>query len=234
MRRLFFFTFLISTLSFGQVQDAEFWAGIAIKADVTKKLSLKYETQTRFFKNASTLKTYYNELNADYEVFDDFELGLGYRYSKRNRGANFAGDNRISLNSSYDFNLAETGLKFKTRARYQYSFERFGVINDFIYPDIDHLFRWKFELEYENDAFKRIIPFAGYELFKAIQPAGYNGLDGYRVYAGFELDLPNRHAFEFKYIFEYEVGDQPQAIHNYMVQYNYELSSKLFKKKKKD
>ena len=209
MKQLLLFSFFVSTLGFAQSQDAEVWTGIGLKANINKKFSLKYESQARFFKNASTLKTYYNELAANYEVIDNLKLGASYRYSRRNRESHFASDNRISLNSSYGFKLGKTGLKLKTRARYQYSFNRFGVINDFIYPDIDHLFRCKFELAYKNKSVKRISPFVGYELFKNIQPAGVIGLDAYRAYGGLDFDLPARHELQLKYIYELENGNQP-------------------------
>ena len=61
MRGLLLSTLLFSILSFGQNQDAQLWTGLGLKADIGKKISLKYETQARFYKNVSTLRTYYNE-----------------------------------------------------------------------------------------------------------------------------------------------------------------------------
>ncbi|NOQ74510.1 MAG: DUF2490 domain-containing protein [Crocinitomix sp.] len=233
MRSLILSTLLISTLGgFSQTQDAQLWTGLGLKADLGKKMSLKYETQTRFYKNASTLRTYYNELSASYELAKNFGLGVSYRYSRKAKEGYFVGENRFCLNADYSIKIAETGLRLKTRARYQLGFDRTAVINEVIYPNIGSTFRWKFNLRYKNDDFKRVLPFVGYELFKAIQPAGSVGLDAYRVYAGIDFDLPKRHELGIKYIYELDHGSQQSVTHNYVLQYNYSLPSKWFKKKK--
>jgi hypothetical protein len=233
MRSLLLSVLLISIASFGQNQDAQLWTGLGLKADLGKKLSIKYETQTRFYKNASTLKTYYNEFSADYELIKKLGLGVSYRYSRKNREDFFAGENRFCLNADYSFKISKTGLRFKTRARYQLAFDRTSVINEVIYPNIGSTFRWKFDLKYKNDEFKRVMPFVGYELFKAIQPTGFSGLDGYRLYLGLDFDLPARHELGVKYIYEMDYGSSQESItHNFLIQYNYMLPSKWFKKKK--
>ncbi|MFT5822062.1 MAG: hypothetical protein ACI8ZM_003318 [Crocinitomix sp.] len=232
MRSLLLSTLLFSILSYGQNQDAQLWTGLGLKADLGKKISLKYETQARFYKNASTLRTYYNELSAGYELLKNFGLGVSYRYSRKNKEDYFTGENRFCLNADYSYKIAETGLRIKARARYQLGFDRTAVINDVIYPNIRSTFRCKFDLKYKNADFKRVMPFVGYELFKAIQPAGFSGLDGYRIYAGLDFDLPARHELGIKYIYEMDYGSQQNITHNYVLQYNYVLPSKWFKKKK--
>lgn len=232
MRGLLLSTLLFSILSFGQNQDAQLWTGLGLKANIGKKISLKYETQARFYKNVSTLRTYYNEFSAGYEVIKNLGLGVSYRYSRKDKEGYFAGENRFCLNADYSLKIAKTGLRFKTRARYQLAFDRTAVVNDVIYPNIGSTFRCKFDLKYKNSEFKRVMPFAGYELFKAIQPAGFNGLDGYRIYAGIDFDLPARHELGIKYIYEMDYGSSQENItHNYVLQYNYVLPSKWFKKK---
>ena len=231
MRSLLLSTIFISILSFGQNQDAQLWTGLGLKADIGKKVSLKYETQARFYKNASTLRTYYNEFSATYEVVKNMGIGVSYRYSRKNKESHFAGENRFCLNADYSIKLAETGLRFKTRARYQLAFDRPGVINDVIYPNIGSTFRWKFNLKYKNDDFKRVSPFAGYELFKAIQPSEFKGISADRIYAGIDFDLPKRHELGIKYIYEKDYSSQQNVTHNYVIQYNYSLPSKWFKKK---
>ena len=218
---------------FGQTKDAELWTGLALRADFNKKWSIKYETQGRFYKNASTLKTYYNEVSTKYEVIKNLNLGLSYRYSRKNKETHYTGQNRLCFNVDYGIKIAKTGLKFKTRARYQYGFDRLSVINDVIYPEIGSTFRWKFDLKYSIKDFKRISPFVGTEIFKGIQPAESVGLDAYRIYAGLDFDLPARHELNIKYIFESEQSAVPFSSHIYAIQYTYALSSKIFKKKKK-
>ena len=166
MRSLLLSTLFISIFGFSQNQDAQLWTGLGLKANIGDKVSLKYETQARFYKNASTLRTYYNELSVDYELVKNLSIGTSYRYSRKDREGYFAGENRICLNADYTHKIAKTGLRFKTRARYQLAFDRVGVINDVIYPNIRSTFRWKFDLKYKNShvKIKSVVPSSFYKV----------------------------------------------------------------------
>ncbi len=223
---------LFTQVTYGQVVDAELWTGVGLKAELNKKLAIKYETQTRFNQNASQLKTYYNEISGEYELLKSFVIGGSYRYSRRNKLTHYAGDNRLSINSEYAKKLGDTGFKFKARARYQYSFDRLRPINNLIFPDVNHVFRLKLDLKYSNKKFKRILPAIGYEYFKTFNPTTVKGPNAFRLYAAIEFDLPARHEIELKYIYERDFGSVQNINHVWAFQYNYRLSSKLFKKKK--
>lgn len=233
MGKLLVIFLLFSGFGFAQVVDAELWTGLGLKADLNKKLSLKYETQGRFNQNVSVFKTYYNELSLDYELIKNLGLGVSYRYSRRNRLTHFISDNRFCLNLEYEKKITDFGFKLKTRARYQYSFDRLKAINNLIFPDTENTFRLKFELKYKNDDFKRLLPSVGYELFKSFKPTSIQGINSYRLYAKLDFDLPARHEIALKYIYEKNYGSAQEINHIYMIQYGYSLSSKLFKKKKK-
>lgn len=232
MRFIILTAFLSSFTLFSQIQDAELWTGLGLKTSFGKT-SLKYETQTRFYKNASVLKTYYNELSGEYEVIKNLSLGLSYRFSVRDKESYRINDNRFCFNAEYGDKIKNLDLKLKARARYQFDFDRLSPINDIIYPDKRNTFRLKLELQYEHDDFKRVSPYVGYELFKALQPTQYATLDAYRVFGGLDFDLPARHEIGLKYIFELENGSAPKIAHCYIIQYNYDISSKLYRKKKK-
>jgi len=233
IKKLFIGIILFSTATFGQVVDAELWTGLGLKANINKKISLKYETQTRFNQNVSQLKTYYNELSADYELAKTFSVGLSYRYSRRNRLTHYVGDNRFLINAEYSKKLGETGLRFKARARYQHSFDRLRPINNLIFPDVSQVFRLKLDLCYRNDKFKRISPSLGYEYFKTFNPSTVTGPNSFRLYTAVDFDLPARHEISLKYIYERDFGNIQTINHIWAIQYNYSLSNKLFKKKKK-
>lgn len=223
-----------SLCAFSQTEDAALWTGIGIKANLSKKLSLKYETQARFFKNISTLQNYYNELSVDYGVAKGLDLGVTYRYARKNSGFYYRGENRIAADASYRIKFSDLGLRIKARARYQFSFDRLSVINNVIYPDFNNTFRFKLDARYNNDNFKRIIPYVGCEVFKAIHPVSNQpGLDAYRLFGGVNFDLPARHELGLKYIYELEFRSTEQLSHIYVIQYNYQLPNKWFKKKKK-
>lgn len=221
-----------SSIGMSQTVDAELWSGLSLKADVAKKWGVSYETQTRFHKNASTLRQYYNEISVEYEFLKNTEFQVDYRYSRKSNDGYFTPENRLSLNLSYSTDIGKLPLELSSRVRYQNAFDRLQVINETIYPDVSQVFRWKFNLEYEK--FKRLRPSIGYEYFKSIHPIGTGGFqDGFRGYVSLNIDLPARHEFDLKYIFEREYRSAVQDFHIYMVQYSYTLDKDLFKKKKK-
>ena len=225
---------LLPFISFGQNKnDAELWTGISLQYDASKKLSFGYDAQTRFDKNFSNLKTFFNEIEAEYEILNDVDFGISYRYSQRFKTDYFENDNRIALNLSYGFKLSETGLKFKARGRYQWGFDRLTAINEYIYPENEYELRLKLNLKYENDAFKRIIPFVEYEMFKPILDSpNINFLTAYRIAGGLKFDLVKKHEFEISYIFDRTI-QTGETSHIYAIKYAYEITDKLFKKKKK-
>ena len=215
----------------GQSNDAELWTGIALKADVAKDWSVSYETQTRFHKNISTLRQYYNEISVEYEFFKNAEIQLDYRYSRKKDEGYYTPENRFCLNLGYSKDIGKLPLELSSRIRYQHAFDRFQVINETIYPDIRQTFRWKFDLEYEE--FKRVRPSIGYEYFKTLDAQGTGGfLDGYRGFINVNFDLPDRHEFDLKYIYEREYRSTVQDFHIYMIQYSYTLDDDWFKRKK--
>lgn len=233
MRRFSLLFFLFASLSsYSQTKDALLWTGIGLDYNLSKKISFKYETQLRLDKNISSLKTYYNELSANYEPIKYFKVGGTYRYSRQNKTEHYENSHRICINTSYTVPLKELNLRFKLRARYQFKFDRLTQINNTIYPDFGNMFRLKFNVKYKNDAFKRIQPYAFYELFKSLDNDNYTEgrLSAYRIGLGLDFDLPKRQEISVKYIYEGENSSVPSISHIYLVQYNYTLKSKSSKR----
>ncbi len=220
--------FVVGT-SFGQTTDAELWVGAGLSADINKKFNLSYETQGRFYKNASTLKTYYNELSGSYKLSKSFDVGLAYRFSRRNQETYFSSNNRLCLNVEFAKKLGDSGLKLKLRGRYQFGFDR--ISTETYSEDYRNLLRLKLDLKYELKDFKRVIPVVGAEIFRQLSaPISYAPFNAYRLYAGFNFDLPARHSVSVRYLFERENNAIQNNTHNYVIMYNYELPA--FKKKK--
>lgn len=236
MRSLFIVFILTSFTAFSQQKDAMLWTGASLKAKLIKDLSAKYETQTRFYQNASSLYQYYNEFGLDYEIIKNLEFGTTYRYSRKKRDFSYyTGENRLSFDLGYDFDLFKTGIELKGRGRYQWSFDRVGVINDVIYPDIKHTFRFKFEAKYKNDNIKRFEPYVSYEFYNAIQPINpISKLDTYRLSVGLDIDLPAKNEISIFYIFENENRSVINQNHIYGIQYSYSLGKLIDSKDKND
>ncbi|MBD3639031.1 MAG: DUF2490 domain-containing protein [Crocinitomicaceae bacterium] len=215
--------------------DAHLWTGLQLNLPVNKDLGLTFETQTRYFKNITSLRQAYGELSANYDLPKGLDLSAAYRYSRVNKEDYFENNNRFCLDFLYNFNLTDA-LDWKVRFRYQHSFNRLRVIND-INPDKEHLLRLKLRVRYQHPEFKRIQPFLSGELFYNFEPpVPGTFLDTYRFRTGLLFDLPDRHEISIFYMFENEFRDEPERNHIYSIQYAYTFKSlkKLFKKKKSD
>jgi len=53
---LLIISFSVSILGYSQVNDAHVWTGAGLSMELTKKFSIDYKMQTRFYKNSSALR----------------------------------------------------------------------------------------------------------------------------------------------------------------------------------
>lgn len=219
-----FFLVVSSRFTIAQVQDANLWTSATLNADLTENLSLNYEMQTRFYKNATTLDSYINEIGVVYTPLKNLELSGDYRYSRKNQETHYEGVHRLALNVGYGYKIDAAGLRFKARIRYQVPFNYLGVINDAIYPDNKNVMRFKIGVKYTPATLKKIQPFASYEFYKAVSPKNiYNPIDSYRVTFGVTFDLPKRHSIDLYYLLEKEYRAIPQLNHIFGIQYGFDI-----------
>ncbi len=233
MHKFFTAAFILcSQAILAQTQDANVWISAGVGADLTDKLSLSYEMQTRFYKNASALDSYINEIGVAYEPLKNLELSGDYRYSRKNQESHYEGVHRLALNISYDYKIDGAGLRIKARVRYQVPFNYLGVINDAIYPDNRNVMRFKIGAKYTPTNLKKIQPFASYEFYKALSPKNiYNPIDSYRMTVGVSLNLPKRHSIDLYYLLEKEFRATPHLNHIFGVHYGYDIfKDPVFKK----
>lgn len=224
MRILLVICALGSLISYGQVKDANLWMGYGLEMEMTKKISLELESQTRFNNNASSFNQFYTELSAGYDIIKPINVSGTYRYSRKNNGDYYFSQNRFCLDLSYKFKL-DMGLGFKTRARYQHVFDRLKEVNG-VYPDKGNLYRQSFKISYDIPNFKLITPYIGGELFYALQPVNPTSkLDTYRFKAGMDFDLPKRISLRLFYTYEYEHRTVDNIAHIYGFQINYAFKS---------
>jgi long-subunit fatty acid transport protein len=222
--------FCCSFFSFSQTEDAHVWTGAGLSYKISNKLSLGYETQTRFYKNASTLRVYLNQIGASYKITDDFKIGLDYRFSRKKKNYYFVSDNRFMLNASYGYKIKPLNTKFSIRGRFQHSFDRLNTINSVITPNFSNTARVKLSAKYKFPNFKRVSPFVSYEYFKSLDQENIIFFSSAnRLSGGLNLDLPKKHEVKLAYIYQTSNGSAIDIRHIYSIQYTYNLE-KLFNK----
>lgn len=225
----------LGLLTFSQVQqDANLWTSVGLSADLTKQFSVGYEMQSRFYKNATSLDSYYNEIGLAYEPVKNLEFSTDYRFSTKNKESYYENVHRLCFNAAYGTKFKDLGLSIKGRVRYQIPFDRFGVVNDNIYPDTKNVFRVKGSAKYKHKDFKLIQGFTSFEIYHAVRPKNsISAVDSYRFGLGITIDLPKRQSIDLYYILEREFKSTPFRNHIYGIQYNYDLFKKPYFDKKK-
>ncbi len=87
-----YFSFALIVFSILSVQmtiaqnnsDLEGWSSVVLNLKTTKKLSFSVSEHLRSRNDISTVKNYFTQIKANYEVLKNFELGGGIRYITRN------------------------------------------------------------------------------------------------------------------------------------------------------
>ena len=64
--------------------DLEGWSSVGLNLKATKKLSFSVSEHLRSRNDITTVKNYFTQIKANYEVLKNFELGGGIRYITRN------------------------------------------------------------------------------------------------------------------------------------------------------
>ena len=114
---------LLSTkqLSAQESNDLEGWSALQIDIKVTKKLSFSVAEHLRYKKDISTLSNYFTQLETSYEIFQDFQIGAGVRFIKKNddigNRQGIESHFRYQLDALYQHEVKQLNLSY--RLRYQ-------------------------------------------------------------------------------------------------------------------
>lgn len=122
----FFVLNIFAQLEGADVKDFQTWTSINVSYKVNKKLKFGLEEQLRLKDNASITDQHFSELNIEYEIFKNIELGFGARYINEN--------DTEGNNQGY-----EPHFRFNFDASYKYEIERFTLKHRFRYQNKNEL-----------------------------------------------------------------------------------------------
>lgn len=114
---------LISTkqLTAQESNDLEGWSAVQIDIKATKKLSFSVAEHLRYKNDISTLSNYFTQLETSYEIFQDFQIGAGVRFIKKNddigNKQGMESHFRYQLDALYQHEVKQLNLSY--RLRYQ-------------------------------------------------------------------------------------------------------------------
>jgi hypothetical protein len=125
MIKLLIFTSLIivsfTQLSAQESNDFEGWSSLQLDIKATEKLSFSVAEHVRYKNDISTLNNYFTQLETNYEIFKDFQLGGGVRFIKKNddigNKQGIESHFRFQLDARYQHKVKQLNLSY--RLRYQ-------------------------------------------------------------------------------------------------------------------
>ena len=186
-------------------QVVELWSGASIKKELFNDLNASLEHQIRLNDNLQSFKSSLTNIGVRYKLHKKVRLGTYYRFSIKPRG------NEHRSHTDLNFRYRKKPYTFSLRTRYQ----RVWPLNELT----EQYWRNKLKLEYKYN--KRTFPYIAAEFYYRIHHQG-NFIDKYRLYAGMDYEISDKHLVNFFYMFQREVQVYaPGASH--VLGLNYEL-----------
>lgn len=146
MKKLLFICFIWATTLSGYGQetesksaDNEVWVGFTLKKQVSDRVTLSLDQQTRTMDNLEGIRANFFELGLKYELSKHFAVKGQYRYTIRN---NMKNTERLSLDLTTKWKYKPVKLTFKYRLRFQ------NAVVDYTGQNLTFL-RNRFTLQYK-------------------------------------------------------------------------------------
>ncbi len=96
------------------VSDFEAWGGLSLeKSFLEKKLDFKLTQEFRFDENSTHLNQFFTELEGKYELFDGFDLGLGYRFIRNRKNSGAVNEQRLFATLRYKHKIDRLSLSYR-------------------------------------------------------------------------------------------------------------------------
>lgn len=101
--------------------DLEGWSAVQLDVRASKKMTFSVSEHLRYRNDITTVSTYFTQVETNYEVIKDFELGLGVRFIKKNddvgKKQGIESHFRYQFDASFKHDINRIGLSY--RLRYQ-------------------------------------------------------------------------------------------------------------------
>lgn len=199
---------IFTNLSNAQSQsetDWDSWNTIGIEFKLNKKWSFGLEEQFRLKENFSETDEFFTQLSADYELFNNFKLGAGFRYIRQNDNTGkiqgYEDHFRFQFDATYKHKINRFIIGY--RIRYQNKNE-LGVSSDEgDYANQNIRFKTSVEYNFKKWSFD---PKFSAEIFNRFQEGQDNGFNKYRLTLGTDYDIKNIGKVGVYYRFEKELN----------------------------
>ena len=190
--------------SYSQVEDNEdfqFWSSVGVKYKLGKRLKFSLDQNLRMKEQANEVDEYFTEFGVEFEIFKDFELGVGLRHITENDnvGKKQGFENHFRYNVDLSYKYEAHRFDFSHRLRYQNKNQLGISVEDGDIPGEN--LRFKSSLGYNIRKWP-LDPEFSVELFNAFRDGEQIKMNKYRITFGTEYDWDKIGEFGVYYRFE--------------------------------
>ena len=212
------------THSFSQeeksLSDFETWSSISVEYK-TGKWDFKVREQLKLKNNSTILNQYFTQLEAEYELFKNFDLAAGVRFIRNNdTEGNVQGlENllRIQFDALYKINLSRYSVKLRLRYQNRNELGISSLAGD--YPKQHIRLKSNFKYNIRNWKFD---PDIYAEIFHSYQAGEENKFDRYRLGVGTDFKIWNLGELGVYYILEKQLNEfNPLKANILKIKYTY-------------
>jgi long-subunit fatty acid transport protein len=205
-------------------KDFAFWSSVGVKYSLGKKWKFSLAQNLRMKEQASEVDEYFTELGIKYELFKDFEIGVGLRHitENDNQGKKQGFENyfRYNIDLSYKYDVHRFGLSH--RLRYQNKNQLGISVIDGDIPGEN--LRFKTSLDYNIRKWP-LDPEFSVELFNSFKDGQQMRMNKYRLTLGTEYKWKKVGEFGIYYRFEESViTNSPNSLSIAGFKYTYSIN----------
>lgn len=205
---------LFTNLNYAQTEGDTDWASwntIRVEYKLTEKWSFGLEEQFRLKENFSETDEFFTQLTADYELFNNFKLGAGFRYIRENDNVGniqgYENHFRFQVDANYKHKINNFTVGY--RLRYQNKNELGVSYDEGDYVNQNVRFKTSVEYNFKKWSFD---PKFSAEIFNRFQEGEDNGFNKYRLTLGTDYKIKNVGKVGLFYRFEKELNvDYPDT-----------------------
>lgn len=195
---LLLFLLLISTLTFSQEKDFQWWNKLTIEKRISPRMRLSLTDGLRFKENVSQFSRHFNQINFSYNFTPKFSTTISYRLvQKGDDKLGLSIRNRMQMDLIYEVNIKKFSITFQER--FQSHVADINRKADWNVP-VNYL-RSRITIDYKLDS--KLRPFASAELFYLL---GYD-FTNYRLRAGLNYKLNKRNSLGLFYMLDQEINE---------------------------
>jgi hypothetical protein len=213
------FLLLVSIGLYGQEQEFRSWWSVDLTKGLTKNLQAELELGQRFQDNSLGYDRSLVTAGLEYELFNNFEIGGGYRYIVYKDKGLLDTKYRVHGDISYQYSISS--FSFQLRERIQYGFQDFSTIESYRSNNLTSRSRVRARYDIFGSPLRL---FASYELYLGLNTSEGIQARDHRIQAGTSYKLSMRSDIELGYMLNEELNrSRPLRAHVLVVEFSYRL-----------